>query len=128
MQRGSRQDEQIKQLIVELRDFGWILPGIVVDQFEYLLPLLRRGPGLEHLREHVIESADCVKVTDTPPVAVDFRADYLFVLRLGIGQPFQKIAELVDAVDGPSYRRRQAMRLDRRIGSLFSAARTLGTS
>jgi hypothetical protein len=111
MQRGSRQDEQIKQLIVELRDFGWILPGIVVDQFEYLLPLLRRGPGLEHLREHVIESADCVKVTDTPPVAVDFRADYLFVLRLGIGQPFQKIAELVDAVDGPSYRRRQAMRL-----------------
>ena len=100
MQRGSRQDEQIKQLIVELRDFGWILPGIVVDQFEYLLPLLRRGPGLEHLREHVIESADCVKVTDAPPVAVDFRADYLFVLRLGIGQPFQKIAELVDAFGG----------------------------
>ena len=95
MQRGSRQDEQIKQLIVELRDFGWILPGIVVDQFEYLLPLLRRGPGLEHLREHVIESADCVKATDTPPVAV-----YLFVLRLGIGQPFQKIAELVDAFGG----------------------------
>jgi hypothetical protein len=97
MQRGSRQDEQIKQLIVELRDFGWILPGIVVDQFEYLLPLLRRGPGLEHLREHVIESADCVKVTDAPPVAVDFRADCLFVLRLGIGQPFQKIAEFIDA-------------------------------
>jgi hypothetical protein len=46
MQRGSKQDEQIKQLIVELRDFGWIVPGIVVDQLEYLLPLLPSRPGL----------------------------------------------------------------------------------
>ena len=64
------------------------------------MPLPRRGPGLEHLREHVIESADCVKVTDAPPVAVDFRADCLFVLRLGVGQPFQKIAEFIDAFGG----------------------------
>jgi hypothetical protein len=43
---------------------------------------------------------DRVKVTDAPPVAVDFRADCLFVLRLGIGQPFQKIAEFIDAFGG----------------------------
>ena len=97
---GSKQGEQIEELIVELRDFGRIVPGVVVDQIEYLLPLVPGGPGFKHLREHVIESADCVKVADASPVAVDFRADCLLVLRFGVGQPFQKIAELVDAFAG----------------------------
>ena len=90
----------IEELIVELGDFGRIVAGIVVDQFEYLLPVLLCGPRLEHLRQHEIECADCVEVTDAPPVAVDFRSDCLFVLRLGIGQPFQKIAEFIDAFSG----------------------------
>jgi hypothetical protein len=94
---GSKQGEQIEELIVELRDFGRIVPGIVVDELEYLLPFVPSGPGFEHLREHVIESADGPHIADAPPVAIDFRADCLFVLRLGIGQPFQKIAEFIDA-------------------------------
>jgi hypothetical protein len=47
-----------------------------------------------------IEGANCLYVADASPVAVDFCADCLFVLRLGVGQPFQKIAEFIDAFGG----------------------------
>jgi hypothetical protein len=97
---GSKQGEQIEELIVELRDFGRIVPGIVVDELEYLLPFVPSGHGFEHLREHEIKCADGLYVADAPSVAVDFRADCLFVLRLGIGQPFQKIAEFIDPFGG----------------------------
>ena len=43
---GKEEEDGIEELIVELRDFGRIVPGIVVDQFEYLLPLSRVVPGL----------------------------------------------------------------------------------
>lgn len=81
-----------------MRGFGWVVARIVVDEFEYLLPVLPRGPRLKHFRQHGVESAERVNVAN--PVAVDFRADCLFVLRLGVGQPFQKVAELVDAFGG----------------------------
>ena len=82
------------------------------------------------MRQHVIKGADCLYVADASPIAVDFRADCLFVLRLGVGQPFQKIAELVDAFAGrqtdpviDGVRRRIS---DLRVGSSFSATLTLG--
>ena len=95
--QAGRTDRRADRRIARLRPDR---AGVVVDQIEYLLPLVPGGPGFKHLREHVIESADCVKVADASPVAVDFRADCLLVLRFGVGQPFQKIAELVDAFAG----------------------------
>jgi hypothetical protein len=55
---GKEEEDGIEELIVELGNFGRIVPGIVVDELEYLLPLLPRGPGLEHLRQHEIKCAD----------------------------------------------------------------------
>jgi hypothetical protein len=43
-QSGSKQGQQIVELIVELRDVGRIVPGIVVDQLQYLLPFLLSDP------------------------------------------------------------------------------------
>jgi hypothetical protein len=31
---------------------------------------------------------------------IDFGTDFLFILRLGVGQPFQKIAELIERSAG----------------------------
>jgi hypothetical protein len=63
------------------------------------------------------------------PIAVDFRADCLFVLRLGVGQPLQKIAEFVDAFGGRQMDPVVAApddASDRSAGLSFPVRRTLG--
>lgn len=77
-----------------------IVPGKDLDAVEEFLARLPIEVRVESLPQRIAQDGRSVEVAGVDVVATDLGAYRLLVLRPGIGEPFQKVAEFIDAFAG----------------------------
>jgi len=69
---------------------------------ENLLPIFLRDAGPEQNRQSPVERGGAALVADIVEIAFDLSSYRLLIFRLGVGDPFDEVGELVDALrSGP---------------------------